>query len=112
MTDLTEFLLSRIAEDEAVAREYDEFLTQREADLAEMAARGAMPGIIVFRFTERGGPGDPARVLATCAAYRTIVERCGGVGVGYPSHHLAQGALRALASAYADHPDYREGWRP
>jgi hypothetical protein len=53
---------------------------------------------------------DPARVLAECEAKRLLLQRepCDDTGVGDdPCHHL-----RALAVPYADHPDYREEWRP
>lgn len=68
---------------------------------------------------------DPARVLAECAAKRRIVERhgaldedeCPGCGA-YLDGTWRTGPgelcpdLAALASVYADHPDYREEWRP
>lgn len=68
---------------------------------------------------------DPARVLAQCEANRQIVQghpRCDmhdlpgdecdvcmtcGDGSLWPCP-----TLRALALPYADHPDYREKWRP
>lgn len=63
---------------------------------------------------------DPARVLAECAAKRAIIalheaagvdcRTCGTAGehgVDYPCE-----TLRALALPDADHPDYREEWRP
>lgn len=55
---------------------------------------------------------DPARVLAECEAKRQIVERCAAVDFAMPSTHLAHGVLALLALPYADHPDYRDEWRP
>ena len=86
---LTEFLLARIAEDE------------RRVGFV----RGFIP--------DEGDQGEyinPARVLAECEAKRRIVEHC-------DFDHLARSpgdpyVLRLLALPYADHPDYREEWRP
>lgn len=46
---------------------------------------------------------DPARVLAECEAKRRIVAWDASVDYG---------AVRFLATVYADHPDYRAEWRP
>ena len=109
---LTDFLLARIAEDEAVAR-------QAEAD---SAAAGGDPSIL-------GEYYDPARVLAECEAKRRIVEmhhstpapgvdRDGFDLGGYWCNECDDGiswpcpTLRALAAVYAGHPDYRDEWRP
>jgi len=62
---------------------------------------------------------DPARVLAECAAKRHILDDhapfyagsdlCGGHD---GRHTLEQCDLRrAMASVYADHPDFQEEWR-
>jgi hypothetical protein len=53
---------------------------------------------------------DPARVLRECVAKRRIVERC--IRLSKSPHardqEVAQDFLTDLASAYADHPDYRD----
>lgn len=64
---------------------------------------------------------DPARVLADVAAKRAIIaaadlsERAkllpGDNVFGYHAPGLSI-AIRHLAAAYADHPDYREEWKP
>lgn len=98
---LPNFLLARIAEDEAVAR-----------------ARGQTSSEGV-----RGRPWvkpTPARVLAECAAKRRIVEHhtatparrhpgydCKWCGMTWPCFDL-----RNLAPPYADHPDCRPEWLP
>jgi hypothetical protein len=82
---LTDFLLARIAEDEACADglEWDD-----------------------------GNPvHQTARVLAECEAKRQIVEACAEV-LAYDAEALPQDVLRFLALPYADHPDYREEWKP
>lgn len=73
---------------------------------------------------------DPARVLAECVAKRRIVElhsRYECDTAGYPGHERCGeiavcdkcddarfpcDTLRLLALPYADHPDWREEWRP
>ena len=109
---LTEFLLARIAEDEARALHDD------LNDLCD----------------DPGGDGGPSRVLAECAAKRRIVEEYEGHRgsvMAYRSprwrdamneqdrrewskaearHRVAEDMARALASVYAGHPDYRPEW--
>jgi hypothetical protein len=84
------------------------------------------PGSGYFAVTEHCERFDPARVLAECEAKRRIVEEHARVWVN-PLHapdpamqrYMHKGrtnglyfALQALALPYADHPDYREEWRP
>lgn len=103
---LTEFLLARIAEDEAVARE--------AIDCGPEWVHEAM----------RYG-ANPARVLAECEAKRRIVEyryswNLEAERMSEPPFgpifeakvSAADAVLRALALPYADHPDYDEVWRP
>lgn len=83
MTTLTDFLLARIAED--------------EADVADPAA--------ALHYA-------PDRVLAECEAKRRIVERHSGCDeVSYGDTSTCPDA-RDLALPYADHPDYRPEWKP
>lgn len=107
MPDLAEFLLARIAEDEADIG--------HEASPADYC--DAVEGIHL----------SARRALAECEAKRRIVEGwrrldaedygefvVGGgwdPGIDYASDALEH-AMRALALPYADHPDYREEWRP
>lgn len=111
---LTEFLLARIADDEAVARKYrpHEYLTTRDGSELSGADQGGNDAIAI----------TSGRVLAECDAKRQIVAlhdadadgrfclSCGDgdyYGVGYPCP-----TARALALPYADHPDYRDEWKP
>lgn len=124
---LTEFLLARITEDEAVARE------AREHEYS-FRVRDASP----FRWKpEEAGYArliaTPARVLAECDAKRRIVaahrcvdisdwvkdpppSRCGQCRNLAMDRHLLSlwpcPTIRALGLPYADHPDYRQEWRP
>jgi hypothetical protein len=113
---LTEFLLARLSEEEAVAKAvlplgpiYDHFGDTAVESAAELAySEGAQRPVVdlFLRFA------DPARVLADVEAKRRIVERCSAVDYAMPSTHLAHGILAELALPYASHPDYREAWRP
>ena len=108
--DITEFLLTRIAEDE------------REANVC----------LAQYRRAEGGSTPRWTRQLAECEAKRAIIEEHGPQEVasldrdswGKPfivCRRCAIGdrqviapchTLKSLATVYADHPDYREEWRP
>jgi hypothetical protein len=91
---LAEFLLARIAEDEA---------------------QGGCGG------PDRACAQLADRVLAECEAKQRIVERHAPDSIGDGSSlHVCHDSLaddtdcvelRALALPYADHPDYRQEWR-
>lgn len=100
MTTLVEFLLARIAEDEA-----------RVAGLFS----GDDPDFF----------WGPDRIRAECEVKRQIVEKHEVWGPGRGSCDTCTDGdfvglvdegpcftLRALAAVYADHPDYRQEWRP
>ncbi len=109
MSDLSSFLLQRIAEDEAAAR----------------AVQGSEPWAT--------GQGSDTRqywmlrVLADCEANRRIIEQC-QEWLSYDAGQIwdwadrgsdlalardaARRLLKLLALRYADHPDYREEWKP
>ena len=88
---LTEFLLARITEDEAVARS--------GFSHTERWVRSAPTGTPT-------GLSCPA-VLAECEAKRRIVEAA--MSVGWVT---TQTFLPILALPYADHPDYLPEWKP
>ena len=112
---LTDFLLARIAEDEAVA----ERLRHKSAG----DPWGWQPRQLETCDKARVDY-PPARVLAECEAKRRIVEMHGGFhecedgnqhgpgGEGSDEFTQPCPTLRLLALPYADHPDYREEWRP
>ena len=114
MTTLTEFLLARIAEDEAPSRVRvrPEFVN-RVVYLSTGYAEGSQRMLDGKVMTEEEWaaitePVPPtARVLAECDAKRRIVEMAVD---GY--EYNPNPTLRYLAAVYADHPDYREEWRP
>ena len=104
---LTDFLLARIAEDEAVARE------AQAADIQTVMHKHM-------------AQWNPARVLAECEAKRRIVNRENDRLREQWRRRVDEHrqtfdewlqppygeTLRDLASVYADHPDYDESWRP
>lgn len=108
MSDVAEFLLARYDEDEAVARKAISASTREWVarssqvvtdDLFEVAKASVPTALHMARH-------DPARVLADCEAHRGIV------GLAKEQPETFAEALRWLAEPYADHPDYRQEWRP
>lgn len=109
---LAEFLLARIGEDEA------DWVRLRDGVRERIGNRVIFPE----------SPGEsvtitPAKMLAECEAKRRIVKRhtkC-GTGSGYcddGGHGWVDAAepgcadLADLALPYADHPGFRDEWRP
>src|SRR5690348_4216788 len=111
MSDLVEFLLARIAEDEEAARESASVLLIIRTE--RCAVLGSNEHKTYMHFDRHG----PKRVLAECEAKRRIVEEHGG-GAD-PCDHAYDTSmmgwmcttLRLLALPYADHPDYDSAWR-
>jgi hypothetical protein len=121
---LVEFLLARIAEDEALARRALEDWYSVEGGGLRWGEVGheASPDLTV----------DPCRVLAECEAKRRIVdlhapatahssraltcETCLSDRAGWSDDWGADqwpcDTLRALVSVYADHPDCDPTWLP
>jgi hypothetical protein len=86
---LTDFLLARIAEDEATIPSLD--------------CRCGTDGVPEVASL----PDCPDRIVAECEAKRRIVDLTQhGCGDDY------ERVQRALALPYADHSDYRPEWRP
>lgn len=121
MSEMTSFLLDRIDEDEECARDAAGW----DATGAERAqGRWSRHGVNsvtsdesrLVVFGDGDAPSgaqadhiarfDPTRVLAECEAKRAIVEMHADEIPGDCAE------VRWLASVYADHPYYREEWRP
>jgi hypothetical protein len=112
---ITEFLLARIAEDEADAADI-------QSGRADYGATEFNPDETIMRQT------DPARILAECKAKRAIMEihKIQQVSEDSPLRSDDEwtcpfcdedrwprgvcGTIRAIASVYSDHPDYRQEW--
>lgn len=113
MSELVEFLLARIVEDETVARE-NSFQLGGPRPWALFEGDPPISPICI----------DPRRVVAECDAKRRIIEEHHRSGVTCPRCSLGTEdgevvferdpcmTLRLLAPPYADHPDYRDEWRP
>lgn len=125
--DIQEFLLARIAEDEAAANE------AKDATGAEWVAHGSLLMYVddpesrlaepvgavedyrmdpAWKHVERH---DPTRALRECAAKRAIVEHCQTLSKKVFNDNLwnideHEDILESLASAYSDHPDYQQKW--
>ena len=110
MNELAEFLLARIDEDSSLA-----YSAHKDAQTLGPITDdlGADPDDRRVRHMFRW---SPARVLADCEAKRRIVEdylgQLGSHQSGWDARTPRDHPLRALALPYADHPDYRDDWRP
>lgn len=126
---LTDFLLARIAEDEAVAeRAAGAHRTSKWTLDGGIYAGHPVDEVVDWVYgdaSEHIARHDPARVLAECKAKRTIVGMTDARreelwAMGMDEHRLSfdewaskrpcDPTLRALASIYADHPDYDPAW--
>ena len=107
---ITEFLLARIAEDEAAVRAAVDQGgdPDREPWLAVGWPACEHPGRVVLV--------GPERFLAECEAKRRIVQ-----SAPWANNALTGGAwtmpvgdfiLKQMAAVYADHPDFDEAWKP
>lgn len=167
MSDLTEFLLARIAEDEDAAQDcgVNQWVAAFREGLpvVELAPDSPYQRVVVVEarrrhshsvdtirgYQEHIARHDPARVLAECEAHRRIVElheawpvlvqrqpKFETVDTSDPGQFAMRASqqimwateqeyrakfgdepptapmIAALAAIYADHPDYREEWRP
>ncbi|HKY59267.1 MAG TPA: DUF6221 family protein [Aeromicrobium sp.] len=125
---ITEFLLARIAEDEEAARAVRPLDHNYDMGGGRQDERFVFTRYLPDSMDGRGNwakddPAtsvhfarhDPARVLAECEAKRKIVEQARAYS---PASEYGDGegwalvdVMRALASVYADHPDYDQDWR-
>jgi hypothetical protein len=131
MDDLIVFLRARLDEDAAAAKRVESrwrqigetgVIVASDGTHAEECANGNWTGI-----AEHIVRHDPARVLADADAKRQMirlhgcteghecstVDRAGDVDhCTWVMEDEACTTLRLLALPYADHPDYRDEWRP
>lgn len=119
MDDLADFLLARIAEDEAEARRgagWSDRTTRWGRVLADCEAKRRIVEAEAGRRVLRDEVGD--------VAVHTWSDKGSFVSVNGEQMTTAEfdavftepappsGTLRLIALPYADHPDYREQWRP
>ena len=127
MTTITEFLMARIDEDEKAAREATEGPWERTIDehgpdetdvgvWSDTANRYPVETLVVGNLNHMADAAHiarhhPARVLSECRAKRSLVDSHSGCDdVSYGDASTCP-VVRALASVYADHPDFRQEWR-
>jgi hypothetical protein len=122
---LVEFLRARLDEDEAVAREVPKPYVSGNWIVEDTFYEGM---ILVDRHgvaeenetTRHMTRWSPARVLADVKAKRAIVRDYDEAVSYFAAHPMApagevhgiESALKRLAAAYADHPDYDATWAP
>lgn len=109
---LTDFLLARIAEDEAAARDKgaDAMIGHRWKHAPENVYQELQGEVLL----------NSRRVLAECGAKRRMVREAtaqlagrdiqGALSDGDGGPWMANRLLLALASVYAEHPDYDSSW--
>lgn len=131
MTDLVKFLTARLDEDEAVANDVrpDEYLSTRDNSelttlgfdtqpyrtvaitsgrvLAEVEAKRRILAIHQ-RNTENGGDLDPD--CTKCMSWETGVDPYDELVTDAEYDSWPCDTVKALASVYANHPDYRPEW--
>ena len=106
---ITEFLLARIAEDEAVARAASPAPWQ-------FGAAGSFAAGTVYDITKANAEHmtrhDPARVLAECEAKRRIVEEHTPIPEAYPARSYPDGVVPLCCEICSGHGEYPElgGW--
>jgi hypothetical protein len=95
--NITDFLLKRIAEDEAAALQEDE-------DYAHTT-------LLPTYDSEHQMRWSTARVLAECAAKRSVIGWWVDGLIGYVRvDDELTNPLLPLAAVYKDHPDYKQDW--
>ncbi|MDT9688182.1 DUF6221 family protein [Streptomyces sp. P9(2023)] len=101
MDDLIAFLRARLDEDEQTARAASDgwYLYDPEQAIA----------FVPVEDTQHIARHTPARVLAEVDAKRRILNDLWG---GPDHEDMWAHHIRLLALPYADHPDYRDEWRP
>jgi hypothetical protein len=109
MSDITAFVLARIAEREQAARNRVVYNDTAGITLLSHDRSVTVEGFTASLSLSVGFPD--AEVLAECRAKRRIVERhsdCDDASSGDPA---SCADIRDLAAVHADHPDFREEWR-
>lgn len=111
--NIAEFLLARIAEDEAVVTlmlsDPDMYNEWRNPASAVIEVGRGLDNLIATNdkyLMEHIARHDPARVLAECAAKRAIIE----IADDADNYGTCAQLQFALASVYADHADYQQEW--
>lgn len=106
-----EFLLARIAEDEALARESRSLLLIADTRSVSLAIKQAHGGETVEEATMlHYDRWSPRRVLAECAAKRALVELYRVWDGDANDYGQMESVLMILARVWSDHPDFDPAW--
>jgi hypothetical protein len=109
--DLTDFLLARIGEEDALALAAQHDAQTLRPITDDLTGSPSEDHRIAHMYL-----WSPERVLAECAAKRLIVEdylaQLNSHRSGWDARAPKDYPLRAIALPYADHPAYRQEWRP
>lgn len=119
MNELADFLRARLDEDEQAARAAFSGQVDPEDGWGAERAEGYRHTTITPHVGMIHEPvqadhvvrWNPARVLREVAAKRALMVELDSSG-GPETEDAYHVVLRRLAAVYADHPDYREEWRP
>jgi len=116
--DLSEFLLARIAEDEAGENTYATAIgASTDHDQRRWWAECEAKRRIIDLAQQARSQGDVVVTVyggsSSAPPFGAVGGSGGGGGGGSPGRRTAlEQVLRLLALPYADHPDYSEEWRP
>lgn len=102
MSDLTDFLLARIGEDETRASGWSD-----DGPWGEHS-----PGLMWMDPDGHPIYAPRARVLADCVTKRRIVQLLEDDLMSLQRRPKAEHILWLLALPYIDHPNHREEWKP
>lgn len=123
MSGLVEFLWARLDEDEALAREAPPGPWQigNAVDPTQPCNVNTFPSArlvadgLNWLAAEHIARHNPARVLAEITVKRELIRTWAALSDAEIDGFALGAASKALqlhAAVYADHPDYREEWRP
>lgn len=131
--DIVEFLLARISETEAaVVAEREEWRSHHLGAGVALMPAGSVPYWTTLTVRESDGARWvalavlPEHVMAECDAKRAVLQSLAKLEAGDDDEWITgaddpyiAGVMAAfgyvatrMAEAYADHPDFREEWRP
>ncbi|WP_329131513.1 DUF6221 family protein [Streptomyces sp. NBC_01476] len=119
--DLITFVRARLDEDEQTARSARDHFSWRagegESKVLPVVALASGSFCIADawypEYAAHIARHDPARVLREVEAKRRRLDSLAeAIAVGHDTYDLASELLPLEALPYADHPEYREEWRP
>lgn len=106
MSELTEFLLERLADDEDAARAVEDDFEFDPSEPLHSSLEVFEPGYDTSPVISI----SRTRVLAECAAKRAIIAKQDDALDTYAGARVMDYVLTHMASVYKDHPGYRQEW--